>query len=148
SRKDSASLEEDINTHLSLLGVRALDLVYLDPPPEETGVGPLLQTLVANVRHGRIRAYGLRNWTAQQIRAAVALARSEEWPLPAALVTTELSSAIPNQPLWEGYIPFDGALRDAARAFDLTVWAWLTDINQAPFAPPNGRAPFLSAERM
>jgi hypothetical protein len=69
-------------------------------------------------------------------------------PRPVAVITTELSFAIPKTPLWDGYIPFDTLLREVVIEFDLTVWAWITDINQPLFVPFYKRSRFLTNERM
>ncbi len=147
-RKDPSSLGEDIVTHLSLLEVDTLDLVYLDPPRENARVPQVLDTLAEHVRAGRIGGYGLRNWTAQQIRLAMNYTSSSKLPPPLAVITTELSSAVPTNPLWDEYIVFDGALREVIKEFDLTVWAWLTDINQPLFVPPEQRSAFMTSNRM
>lgn len=108
----------------------------------------VIETLAKNIHNKSIGNYAFRNWDANEIREVINYVDKFNLPRPAAIITTELSSAVPNAPLWEGYIPFDSALRKAAIEFNLTVWFWLADINQPLFVPPNERSWFLTKGRM
>jgi aryl-alcohol dehydrogenase-like predicted oxidoreductase len=147
-RKDSDSLQEDILKHKSILKVPSLHVVYLDPPSDSETYFQIIETLVENIRNKNINSYAFRNWTADEIRTAIHYADTSGVPRPSAIITTEFSSAIPKTPLWNGYIPFDTSLREAAIELNLTVWAWVSDINQPLFIPVNERSWFLTADRM
>ena len=122
------ALAEDIGLDLELLAAKYLDLVYLDDNPQAP-FEPVIESLAREIRRGRIRGYGFRNWTAERIRSAHAHMAREGLPGPAALVTTELALAAATAPLWPEYIPFDCSLRETVGALGLAVFAHASDIN-------------------
>lgn len=73
SRKE---LESDLNGSLTDLGVDAIDLYFLHRDDASVPVGEILETLDDLRRIGKIRHYGLSNWTLPRIREAAEYAKS------------------------------------------------------------------------
>ena len=119
----------DISTDLNLLDTEYIDLVYLDDSPE-SDFAPVLRSLAEEIDRGRIRAYGVRNWSPARIRAAIEFVHAHAMPPISAIVTTELSLLTPTQPLWPGYVPFDRQMRRIVEEFGLTVFAHIDDFTQ------------------
>jgi 1-deoxyxylulose-5-phosphate synthase len=122
------AVREDIDTDLELLATEYLDLVYLDDNPLAP-LEPAIEALGREIARGRVRAFGVRNWTAERIRAAQAYTEREALPGIAAVVTTELALAASTGPLWPEYVPFAGELKEAVFALRLVVFAHADDIN-------------------
>jgi aryl-alcohol dehydrogenase-like predicted oxidoreductase len=134
-RLTPAAIEEDIARDLDLLQTDYLDFVYFSCDGSQAPVEPLMDTLEEQRRLGRIRSFGARNWSAERINRTNSYATQRGFPGFSAIVTTELSLGQPNEPLWPGYSPFDGTLKGAVIHWNLAVFAWLTDFNQALFIP-------------
>ena len=77
-------LERDLQTSLRRLGVDRLDLYLLHRDAPGAPLAPIAETLWSFVAGGRIRAYGVSNWTHERFAALRALAVSHGMPLPAA----------------------------------------------------------------
>jgi aryl-alcohol dehydrogenase-like predicted oxidoreductase len=123
-----AAVNEDVASDLELLGTDYLDLVYLDDNPRQP-FEPMIEAMGREMGSGRVRAFGVRNWTAERIRAAQAYALSISTPGIAAVVTTELALAAAARPLWPEYVPFDAALERVVRTLGLAVFAHAADFN-------------------
>jgi aryl-alcohol dehydrogenase-like predicted oxidoreductase len=142
------AVAEDVAADLDLLETSYLDLIYLDDHPG-TPVGPVIDAIAREIARGSVRAFGVRNWTAERMRAANKYASGEGAPRIAAVFTTELALAAATHPLWPGYVPFDAALESAAGEMGLAVFAHAEDWNLAQFlfedeerraSPHTGRA--------
>ncbi len=113
------AVSDDVDTDLELLGTEYLDLVYLDDSPE-TPLEPVIEAIGREITRGRVRAFGVRNWTADRIKAV---------PGVAAIVTTELALASSTEPLWPEYVPFDVGIRRVVCDLGLAVFAHADDFN-------------------
>ena len=133
---------EDISTDLDLLATEYLDLVYFDDRP---GVSfePVIEAFAAEVRGGRVRAFGLRNCPAGRIRAIQQYAANLQLPGASAVFTTELALAKAIGPLWPEYIPFDSQLMDTVHSLGIAVFAHADGINlgQCLYHRDNGAEP-------
>ena len=128
-RFHAAAVTEDIDCELELLGITRLDMVYLSDNPG-SDYRPVIETLLAEQRRGRIGTFGYFNWAPERITQANEFARKNGARRTTALVTTELALAKPTRPLWPGYVPFDAAMKQLVQSEGMTVLAWLGDINQ------------------
>jgi len=81
SRQD---LENDLSESLQRLGVGHIDLYWLHRDDPSRPVADILETLTSFVADGRIRAYGVSNWTVERLEALRNCARESALPLPAA----------------------------------------------------------------
>src|SRR4051794_3782859 len=151
-RFDGAAVQVDIAADLELTRTDHLDLVYLDDSPDRA-FEPVLDAIAHARQQGMVRAFGVRNWSPQRIRAADAYLRASGQPGIAAIVTTELSLARSTAPLWPGYIPFDDEMRGLAIEMEFAVFAHLDDftIGQYLFeeadAQPNWRPEWVARWR-
>jgi aryl-alcohol dehydrogenase-like predicted oxidoreductase len=120
------AVHHDIALDLQLLGTDYLDLVYLDDRPD-LGFEAVVEALGREIASGRIRALGVRNWTADRIRDAHSYAMKAIGQGIAAVVTTELSLFASAWPLWPEYIPFDAKIEQVVRELGLAVFAHAGD---------------------
>jgi len=81
------------------------------------------------IARGRVRALGVRNWTADRIQAL---------PGVAAIITTELSLAAAREPLWPEYVPFDAELRQVVCDLGLAVFAHADDVHLGQYLYEDG----------
>jgi aryl-alcohol dehydrogenase-like predicted oxidoreductase len=61
-----------------------IDLIYANPPPAGLEVAALVDDVVALVRDGKARAWGIVNWPAAQLHEAVECAIGRGYPEPCA----------------------------------------------------------------
>jgi aryl-alcohol dehydrogenase-like predicted oxidoreductase len=126
-RFTAGAIREDIAADMELLKTAFVDLVYLDDRPG-TPFEPIIDALADEVAAGRIRAWGIRNWTADRIRAARDYTARAGLPFASAVITTELALPVATTPLWPEYIPFDAALERVVRESGLAVFAHAGDL--------------------
>ena len=69
-----AVIESELQKSLAALGTDYIDLYLLHRDDPKTPVAELIDTLNEQVRAGRIRAFGVSNWTLERIEAANAYA--------------------------------------------------------------------------
>ena len=122
------AVSEDIDTNLRLLGIESLDMVYLDDRPGRR-FEPVFEAMCEEVSTVRIRSIGVRNFSAERLRAAHSFSRNIGSKGVSGLITTELSLLRSSNPLWEGYLPFDDSLKQAVQDLGLTVFAHADDMN-------------------
>jgi aryl-alcohol dehydrogenase-like predicted oxidoreductase len=79
--QDAAS---ELDGSLGRMGLDHVDLIYAMQPPEGLAVEELVAQVASLVSSGRARAWGIGNWRADTLAAAVAAARAQGVPLPAA----------------------------------------------------------------
>jgi aryl-alcohol dehydrogenase-like predicted oxidoreductase len=127
-RFTAQAVSEDIDTDLELLATNYLDFVYLDDSPDAP-LEPVIEAIGREITRGRVRAFGVRNWTVERIHAAHAHISREALPGIAAIVTTELALAAATGPLWPEYVRFDEELRQTVCALGLAVFAHAADLN-------------------
>jgi 1-deoxyxylulose-5-phosphate synthase len=126
ARFSPEAVQQDIDTDLQLLGVDYLDLVYLDDHPG-LPFEPVIEAIQHEIVSRRVRALGVRNWTADRIRAVHRYATEVAGGGIATLVTTELSLFASTRPLWPEFVPFDATLRQVVGELGLAVLAHATD---------------------
>ncbi len=78
-------LQRALDASLDRLGVDEVDLYQVHAWDPVTPLEETLSTLDAMVRAGKIRYYGLSNYTGWQVQKAVAIARAEGWAAPVTL---------------------------------------------------------------
>ena len=106
SRLSRREIGEDIDSSLKALRVERIDLYYLHRDDESRTVGEIIETLNDFVRAGKLRYFGVSNWSAGRIEEANAYA-AEKGLLP----------IVANQPMWSL------AAVDMARVPDQTLRA-------------------------
>ncbi len=142
ARLGRRELEHDLAASLRRLGSDRLDLYLLHRDAPGAPLEPIAETLWSFVADGRIRAYGVSNWTHERFAALHALAVSRAQPPPAA------SSPQFSLPRWvtapyPGCVSIGGpdgaeALR-AYRAAGAAVLAW-SPLGGGWLRAPGGRA--------
>jgi aryl-alcohol dehydrogenase-like predicted oxidoreductase len=75
---------EELEGSLSRTGLDYLDLEYALPPPPGLSIDDLVREVAGLVGSGKVRAWGVANWTPDQVERAVTVARAEHLPLPCA----------------------------------------------------------------
>jgi aryl-alcohol dehydrogenase-like predicted oxidoreductase len=126
-RFTAAGVREDVATDLDLLATDYLDLIYLDDSPQAP-LEPVIDAVGQEIRSGRVKAFGVRNWTAERIAAANSHLSHERLPRVAAIITTELALAFSLAPLWPGYLPFGAELQHLVVSSHLPVFAHGADL--------------------
>src|SRR5262249_46351560 len=127
---------------LDLIGTDYLDMVYIANPPG-AAFKAVMDAIVREIAHGRLRAFGVRNWQPEDIRTAHDYAIKRGAPGIAAIVTTELAMPTANCPLWPQDLPFalleptvrDLSLGVLAHADTFNVGEYLFDESQRPVQP-------------
>ncbi|GLX67529.1 aldo/keto reductase [Paenibacillus glycanilyticus] len=89
SRMSPQDIREDVEGSLGRLQVDHIDLYWLHRDDRNRDVGEIVESLNALVREGKIRYFGLSNWTTDRIREAQAYAASHG-----------LQPFSANQPMW------------------------------------------------
>lgn len=75
-RMSRAEIESDLDESLTRLGVEVIDLYWLHRDAVNVPVAEIVDTMDGFVRTGKIRYWGVSNWTTERIQAAMAYARS------------------------------------------------------------------------
>jgi aryl-alcohol dehydrogenase-like predicted oxidoreductase len=78
------SAAQELDESLARMGLDYLDLVYSWLPPERLGAAGVVHACGGLIASGKVRAWGVGNWTAVQIADAVRVARDEGLPPPCA----------------------------------------------------------------
>lgn len=121
------AITEDVATDLELLQTNYLDFIYLDDHAEQP-FEPVLEAIWRLIEKGHLLAWGFRNWSADRMEAANAYALHLGALGAAAVVTTELSLAVANTPLWPEYRRFDQRLKRVVDQLGLAVFAHASDL--------------------
>ncbi|MGZ4694663.1 MAG: aldo/keto reductase [Acidimicrobiales bacterium] len=74
----------ELDGSLGRMGLDHVDLIYSMPPPDGLAMADLVAQVAGLVASGRARAWGIGNWSAADLAAAVQAARSLGVPLPVA----------------------------------------------------------------
>ena len=74
----------EIDGSLGRMGLDHIDLIYAMPPPDGLPVAELVDQVGALITAGKARAWGIGNWKAGDIAAAIAAAGAAGVPAPAA----------------------------------------------------------------
>jgi len=75
---------EELEGSLGRMGLDYLDLEYSAPLPMGLGVAEVVRANAGLIASGKLRAWGVLNWPAEQIAAAARLAHAEGLPAPSA----------------------------------------------------------------
>jgi aryl-alcohol dehydrogenase-like predicted oxidoreductase len=75
---------DELDGSLARTGLDYLDLEYALPPPDGLEIADVVRELAGLIDSGKLLAWGVANWTPQQIEQAVRVARAEGLPLPCA----------------------------------------------------------------
>ena len=127
NRLSAEALSADLQASLRRLGIERFDLYLLHRDFPGAPLEPMVRTLGAALREGKIRAWGVSNWTVARIEALQAAARAEGLP-PMAASSPQLSLVDWVRPPWSGSVSIAGPGGREARAFhartQLPVLAW------------------------
>ncbi len=74
----------ELDSSLGRMGLDHIDLIYTMQPPEGLSIAGVVEQVAALVSSGRARAWGIGNWPADELAAAVQAARDLNVPLPVA----------------------------------------------------------------
>ncbi len=77
-RCSPSNLEADLSESLERLGVDDVDLYWLHRDDPDRNVGEIVETLAGFAREGRIRVYGVSNWSVDRLIAANAYAEDRD----------------------------------------------------------------------
>ena len=126
-RLNRGELERDLQESLQRLGTDHLDLYLLHQDTPAAPLEPIAETLRSFVESGRVRAYGVSNWTHDRFGALRALAVNRGMPPPAAS-SPQFSLPQWTASPWPGNLSIggpDGAeALHAYRAAGAAVLAW------------------------
>jgi L-glyceraldehyde 3-phosphate reductase len=67
---------EELESSLERMGFAGLDLLYATPPPEEMSVAEAVEEMAAVMAGGKVRTWGVLNWSAVAISEATTIAPS------------------------------------------------------------------------
>jgi aryl-alcohol dehydrogenase-like predicted oxidoreductase len=127
NRLTAAALSADLEASLGRLGIERFDLWLLHRDFPGAPLEPIVRTLAAAHRAGKLRDWGVSNWTVARIEALQAAARAEGLP-PMAASSPHFSLVDWVRPPWTGSVSIAGPAGRQARAFHartgLPVLAW------------------------
>jgi aryl-alcohol dehydrogenase-like predicted oxidoreductase len=127
NRLGAEALAADLHASLRRLGAEHLDLYLLHRDFPGAPVEPMVRTLAAAFRAGKIRGWGVSNWTIARIEAIQAAAAAEGLPAMAAS-SPHLSLVDWVRPPWPGSVSIAGPAGRQGRAFhartQLPALAW------------------------
>jgi len=67
------SVAEELDASLQRTGIDHFDFIYSDPPPPDVPMQEVVDAVVGLVQAGKVRAWGVVNWTPEKIAEARAL---------------------------------------------------------------------------
>jgi aryl-alcohol dehydrogenase-like predicted oxidoreductase len=76
---------EELDASLGRLGLEAIDLLYSDPPPAERELARVAGQVTDLIGAGRIRAWGIVNWTAERLLEVARICDATGVPAPCAV---------------------------------------------------------------
>jgi aryl-alcohol dehydrogenase-like predicted oxidoreductase len=127
NRLTAPALAADLDASLRRLGTDWFDLYLLHRDFPGAPLEPIVQTLGSALRAGRIRAWGVSNWTHDRIETIRHLAGAAGLP-PMAASSPHFSVVDWVRAPWSGSVSIAGPTQRAARAFyaraQLPVLAW------------------------
>ncbi len=126
NRFHAEGVTQDIDRDLRLIGIDTIDLLCLgDHPPSP--IAPVIEQIAREIEAGRSRGYTLSNFSADRLAEVLDLSQTNGRPKPVGIVTTELSHAVADAPLWQEYIPFD-TIEPLVQQHGLCVFAHIGDL--------------------
>jgi aryl-alcohol dehydrogenase-like predicted oxidoreductase len=127
NRLTADALSADLHASLRRLRIERLDLYLLHRDFPRAPLEPMVRTLGAAQREGKILRWGVSNWSVERIEAIRAVARQEGVP-PMTASSPHFSLVDWAQPPWTGSVSIAGPAGRDARAFhartQLPVLAW------------------------
>jgi aryl-alcohol dehydrogenase-like predicted oxidoreductase len=78
------SAAHELDGSLSRMGLDHVDLIYSEPPPEGLELPDLVEQVLGLISAGKARAWGLLNWTPEQIEEGTRVADELSMPAPCA----------------------------------------------------------------
>lgn len=127
NRLTAAALSGDLEASLGRLGIERFDLWLLHRDFPGAPLEPIVRTLAAAHRAGKLRGWGVSNWTVERIEALQAAAGAEGLP-PMAASSPHFSLVDWVRRPWKGSVSIAGPAGRPARAFHartrLPVLAW------------------------
>lgn len=127
SRFSAAAVAEDLHGSLRRLRTDHIDLYLLHRDDPSRPVDEVIGLLARFQREGKIRAYGVSNWSVERIDGAVGFARDRNLPI-VAVNSPHYSLLDWVTPPWPGCVSLAGNEARAARAYhtrtQLPVLAW------------------------
>jgi aryl-alcohol dehydrogenase-like predicted oxidoreductase len=137
-RLTPAALSADLESSLRRTQTDYFDLYLLHRDDEGASLPALLEVLTGFVRQGRIRGWGVSNWTHPRVEALASLARASGIDGPAAS-SPHFSLLEWVAPPWRGCVTIAGASNADARQYyeraGLPVLAW-SPLGSGFFATP------------
>ena len=94
-RVNRAAIESDLAESLTHLGVNEIDLYWLHRDDRSKTVAELIDTLEDAVKAGKIRYYGLSNWTCERLAEALEYSKARSGRLIASQIRWSL--AVPSR---------------------------------------------------
>ena len=79
------SAAEELDGSLRRMGLDHLDLAYAERPPEGLSVATVVEQVGALIAAGKLRAWGLLNWSAERMAEAARCAAEQGVAMPAAV---------------------------------------------------------------
>jgi len=127
NRLGPGALSADLEASLRRLGTDHVDLYLLHRDHPAAPLEPMVETLAAALRAGKIRGWGVSNWAVPRIEAIREVARQAGLPSMAAS-SPHFSLVDWVHPPWRGSVSIAGPANREARAFHartgLHVLAW------------------------
>jgi aryl-alcohol dehydrogenase-like predicted oxidoreductase len=127
NRLTAGALSADLHASLRRLRIERLDLYLLHRDFPAAPLEPMVRTLGAALREGKILGWGVSNWSVERIEAIRAAARQEGLP-PMSASSPHFSLVDWARPPWTGSVSIAGPAGRDARAFHartrLPVLAW------------------------
>jgi aryl-alcohol dehydrogenase-like predicted oxidoreductase len=127
NRLTAGALSADLHASLRRLRIERLDLYLLHRDFPAAPLAPMVRTLGAALREGKILGWGVSNWSVERIEAIRAAARQEGLP-PMSASSPHFSLVDWARPPWTGSVSIAGPAGRDARAFHartrLPVLAW------------------------
>ena len=78
------SAADELHASLGRMGLDHVDLIYTEPPPKGLELPDLVEQVTGLIGDGKARAWGLLNWTPDQIEEGTRVADSLGMPAPCA----------------------------------------------------------------
>jgi aryl-alcohol dehydrogenase-like predicted oxidoreductase len=76
---------EELSASLERTGLDRIDLLYSDPPPPHVEIPRVVAEVTDLISAGRIRAWGVVNWTADRLLEVAEICAARELPMPCAV---------------------------------------------------------------
>lgn len=116
NRLTPRDITADLDASLKRLGTEYIDLYFLHRDHPDADLEALLRCLSSQQRLGKIRAFGVSNWTHDRLRALHTMASQHGFSPPVAN-SPQFSALSWRSPPWKGCVSLSGQHNLAARDF-------------------------------